>query len=99
MRSYDSHTSQPAIPSPPPKSIPPSSKRLAAPPKATHSPRSATISRNCASASKPRDFNLKREQNPRYRQHNGLTLLWLGQPGGGFFHGFCDQQRLFLAES
>jgi hypothetical protein len=25
------------------------------------------------SASKPRDFNLKREQNPRYRQHNGLT--------------------------
>src|SRR5712692_10119943 len=51
------------------------------------------------SASKPRDFNLKREQNPRYRQHNGLTLLWLGQPGGGFFHGFCDQQRLFLAES
>src|SRR6266851_10448666 len=24
------------------------------------------------SASKPRDFNLKREQNPRYRQHNGL---------------------------
>src|SRR6266849_2104644 len=25
------------------------------------------------SASKPRDFNLKREQNPRYRQHNGLN--------------------------
>src|ERR1700687_4784380 len=25
------------------------------------------------SVSKPRDFNLKREQNPRYRQHNGLT--------------------------
>src|SRR5882757_1247916 len=25
------------------------------------------------SASKPRDSKLKREQNPRYRRHNGLT--------------------------
>src|SRR5712691_1620196 len=48
MRSYASHTSPPAIPSPPPKSIPPLSKRSAAPPNATRSPRSATISRNSA---------------------------------------------------
>src|SRR6266851_5931132 len=34
------------------------------------------------SASKPRDFNLKREQNPRYRQHNGLILRFLLAAGG-----------------
>src|SRR6266568_1403537 len=46
MRSYASHTSQPAIPSPPPKSTPLSSRPSAAPPNATHWPRSVTISRN-----------------------------------------------------
>ena len=48
MRLCASHTSRPAIPSPPPKSTPPSSKRSAAPPKATRSLRSATTSRNSA---------------------------------------------------
>jgi len=38
--------SQLEIPSPPPKSIPPSSKRSVAPPRATRSPRFATICRN-----------------------------------------------------
>src|SRR5215510_14440504 len=35
---------------------------------------SSTISTPCSerSASKPRDSNLKREQNPRYRHDNGL---------------------------
>src|SRR5215475_9979050 len=48
MRSCASHISQPAIPSPPPKSTPPSSKRSAAPLNITRSPRSATTSRNSA---------------------------------------------------
>src|SRR6266853_180442 len=46
MRSYASHTLQPAIASPPPKSTPPSSKHSAAPPNTTRLPRSATISPN-----------------------------------------------------
>src|SRR6266700_3371302 len=46
MRLYASHTSRPSIPSPPPKSIPPSSRRSAAPQTTTRSPRSAMISRN-----------------------------------------------------
>jgi len=32
------------------------------------------------SASKPRDSDLKREQNPRYRHDNGLILAALPQP-------------------
>jgi hypothetical protein len=34
------------------------------------------------SASKPRDSKLKREQNPRYRRHNGLRVLVRGADAG-----------------
>src|SRR5258705_5241623 len=151
MRSYASHTLQPAIASPPPKSTPPSSKHSAAPPNTTRLPRSATSlktpcqrprcqapelsplstppagildlshlpealrTRLCPTHSRPSQshqsrcqaripkaiptrsplsarhrrsrhprpsrrpqsrlkFSLKREQNPRYRHHNGLSI-------------------------
>src|SRR6266478_7261184 len=79
MRLYASRTSQPAIHSPPPKSVPPSppsSQRLAVPPKTTHSPHSVMIYQNSA----PNGLVAKLPNSRRYQllpQGYSICLLFL----------------------
>src|ERR1700730_17360889 len=49
------------------------------------------------SASKPRDSKLKREQNPRYRRHNGLTSL-RGQVEAALSAKVVEQRRSLESE-